>query len=275
MKKQERISFTGGSRIGAVNETFPFSKLIIAPQKLRLKTTFSGSLEFSSNEIVAVVEVNFVPFLARGIKIVHQKPGYKENVIFWSLKDPKKIIRVLKEKGPVTTGAQTAQVSEARDGSNSDSSKRIKFLTSPLFFSFIAAMLLFAGFVEYKARNRYDNYTRTEKASGYRVEVKKMTVDHGVAFLNDSIIVPAGTKLVSEKPAWFKHNSRPLFRNEYPIPPSFDNLEPPFNLVKDPDSFKLQVIKYGDTVIFQIPDPDFKDPRDPSFGDLYDELFGN
>ena len=273
MKKKNRIVFTGGSRIRSVNETIPFSKLIIEPQKLTLKTTFSGSLEISSQELLAVEEVFYVPILAQGIKIRHRNPNYKKTLIFWSLKDPQKIFKVLEEQGLVSA-VQPLTGNEKQENTSSEFSEKIKVLTSPPLLVLFAAMILFAGFMTYKAKHRYDNYTRMGKASDYQIEVKKISVDHGVAFFNDSIIVPVGTKLISEKPEWFKHQSKPLF-GEYPGPPNLWDLTTPFTIIKDADSFEFKILKYNDTLVFQIPDPDYKDPRDPSFGDLYQKLFKN
>ena len=40
-------------------------------------------------------------------------------------------------------------------------------------------------------------------------------------------------------------------------------------VIKDAGSFEFKVLQYNDTLVFQIPDPDYEDPRDPSFVDLF------
>lgn len=275
MDKKNKDVFTGGSRIGSVNETFPFSKLIIEPTKLRLKTTFSGTIEISPQELIAVEEVLYVPLLAQGIKIRHSNPDHKKTLIFWSFKAPKKILKSLEQQGWLSTAARSGPGIKKSERSGSDQFKVIKLLNSPLFIIFLAAMLLFAGFVENKSRHRYDGYTRIDRASAHHIEVIKMSIDHGTVSLNDGILVSGGSKLISEKPGWFRHKNKPLFGGEYPMPPNFSDLHPPFEIIKEPDSFILQVVKWSDTLFFQIPDPDYKDPRDPSIRDVLQKLFKN
>lgn len=273
LKKKIKNTFTGGSRIGLANETFPFSKLVIAPRKLRLKSTFSGTIEISSKELVAVREVSYVPILAQGIRIIHNNPDYKKTLIFWSFRDPQRIFKAFEEQGLLAAAVQSNLEVNTQEDSSSEFSKKLKILASPPLIGLYLAMLFFAGFTTYKTNHRYDNYLRMGKASGFQLEVKKVSVDHGVAFFNDSIIVPAGTKLVSEKPEWFKHQSKPLV-GEYPVPPNLWDLNVPFEVIKDAGSFNFQVVKYNDTLTFEIPDPDSKDPRDPSFRDLFERFFG-
>ncbi|WP_156877273.1 hypothetical protein [Salinimicrobium terrae] len=274
MKEENKIAFTGGSRIGSVNKTFPFSKLIIESQKITLKSTFSGTIEISSADLLGAEEVFYVPILAQGIKIRYKNPDTKKTLIFWSFRDPKNIFKVLEEQGWVTTAVNPGTGSEKQENSGTGLYKEIKLLISPPLLVLYAAMVLFAAFVQYKNHHRYDGYERINHASGYRLEVKNMSIDNGIVSLNDSLLISGGSKLISDKPGWFRHDSRPLF-GEYPIPPNFSDLEPPFEFIKDPATFNLQVVKWGDTLEFQIPDPHYRDPQDPTFGELYDKYFGN
>ncbi|MFZ6718574.1 hypothetical protein [Undibacterium sp. Ji49W] len=76
-------SFTGGSRIGWVNASWPFAKLNISRQKVVL-TTF-GKYEFSSDQVVSFEPYGVIPVIASGIRINHNRPDYPDTIIFWCL----------------------------------------------------------------------------------------------------------------------------------------------------------------------------------------------
>lgn len=239
---------------------------------ITLKNTFGPNLIFHPGDLVDIEEVHFIPVIAQGIRIRHNNPNYKKNVIFWSLTGPGKIIRVIKNKklfSPDESGS-TKEDRVKRDLN----SHTIQSPNPYIFVASIIVILLCAGFGLYSNYHKFDDYIIVRKASEIHLEVKDIWVDHGTAYLNDSIIVPGGTKLISEQPEWFKLKDRDLFGRPLPIKPSFAELDQPFVINKASNTFDLKVIKFDDTLLFRIPDPDYKDPNDPTFQDVFDKLFG-
>lgn len=96
--KNKIIKFRGGHRIGALNATIPLASLTVSHDTLQVKSLFA-SAEFNPSEVVTIKEVIYIPFIAQGIKIIHTKPHLSKTVIFWSLKDPQKLITTIEETG--------------------------------------------------------------------------------------------------------------------------------------------------------------------------------
>lgn len=269
MKEKNRIKFIGGSRIGSVNQTIPFASLIIDEQKLILKNTFSQNLIFHPDDLIDIEEVFFIPFIAQGIKIKHKNQNYNKTVIFWSLTNPQNIIQIIQNK-KLLLPVKYDTIKENQFKTKSTSLYKNKFL---VFIASLLILLPIGGFMVYRDNNRFGDYMTLEKTSEISLKVNKIWVDHGIAYLNDSIIIPGGTKLVSKQPTWFKVTNHPLFGNRNEIKPSFAELDRPFVINKTAGTFIFRVIKYDDTLLFRIPDPDYKDPYDPTFKDLFDKLF--
>ena len=93
-----KIIHTGGARIGNKNATFPFGKLIVMKDQIKLMTPM-GNLFFLPQNIISIEKYKLIPFIAQGIKINHKIKSYEENVIFWSHKSPSKIIEGIEETG--------------------------------------------------------------------------------------------------------------------------------------------------------------------------------
>lgn len=81
-----------------------------------------------------------------------------------------------------------------------------------------------------------------------------------------------GTKLVSDKPDWFRIKNQPIIGSQSRNP-SFTDLKEPFLIIKNANTFDFRVVKHKDTLTFKLPDPDYKDPNDPTFKDLYNKIF--
>ncbi|HPF31368.1 MAG TPA: hypothetical protein PLO25_03660 [Candidatus Saccharibacteria bacterium] len=93
------IKKTGGARIGMMNASWPFATLKASKNKLELNVTIFGNLVFTSQDITSVEPYGSIPFLRKGIKINHKVKSYKSNVIFWTVDDPKELIKEIKEIG--------------------------------------------------------------------------------------------------------------------------------------------------------------------------------
>lgn len=263
MKENGKIKFIGGSRIGSRNLTIPFASLHISKEKLALKSTGFKPLFFSPENLVNIEAVYFFPGIAQGIRIKHNKPEYSENIIFWSLIDPEKIIDSIKKKGLIPGKALSENSSFKRN-------KRRSF--PPILIVSILTLLLFAATMIYQDSKKFDQYSTLTKSSKIQLEVNEMKVDHGSSFINNSYLVPTGTKLVSRRPKWFKEKIQPIGGKNSDQNPHFNDLDEPFTILKNQDSFEFKVIKYNDTLIFKIPDPDYKDPNDLTFKDLFEQL---
>jgi hypothetical protein len=142
--------------------------------------------------------------------------------------------------------------------------KDIKFNSiSPMYLVSLITLIILAGIGFYIDYHEYDNHIVLNKDHHIQIDIDKMKIDHGVAILNNSIIIPSGTRF-KNKDQIFKNNSN-----------LFIELDGPFSIFKQSGSLELTVIKNYDTLIFQIPDPDYRNPNDPTFRDLHNYLFSD
>lgn len=95
--------FRGGHRIGPINATIPLASLKVSGDELIIKSLFAKA-EFTPMEVIAIEEVSYVPLIAQGIRIVHANPALSKTVIFWTFKDPQKILTAIKEAGFIPAG---------------------------------------------------------------------------------------------------------------------------------------------------------------------------
>ncbi len=95
----EQITLTGGARIGMLNATWPFAKLSVSKDKLVLNASMIGSYIFKPDDIISIEPYTQIPFLGQGIKINHKVSQYKSKVIFWTMNNPKELIRQIKLTG--------------------------------------------------------------------------------------------------------------------------------------------------------------------------------
>src|ERR671911_474213 len=91
------VKETGGARIGLANATWPFATLKVTKDKLELNASIIGNLVFRPNDIISVVPLD--GFLGKGLKIVHRVPAYKENVIFWTFRNPNELLKRIEQTG--------------------------------------------------------------------------------------------------------------------------------------------------------------------------------
>ncbi|SOC81277.1 hypothetical protein SAMN06296241_2852 [Salinimicrobium sediminis] len=102
---EKTLRFIGGHLIGPLSATIPLATLRVSSSKLVIRSFFAAA-ELKASEVTALKEVIFIPFLGQGIKIIHNQPQLPKTIIFWSLKNPEKLIQAINDKGFVPEGVQ-------------------------------------------------------------------------------------------------------------------------------------------------------------------------
>jgi hypothetical protein len=74
------IEETGGANIGFGRATWPFAKLLVNKNELRLNASIIGNLYFKPSDIISIEPSSL--FSGAGIKINHRVNGYSAKVIF-------------------------------------------------------------------------------------------------------------------------------------------------------------------------------------------------
>ncbi|NTE01271.1 hypothetical protein G6M26_02050 [Agrobacterium tumefaciens] len=74
------IEETGGAYIGSGQATWPFAKLLVNKNELRLNASILGNLYFRPSDIISIELFSAV--FRSGIKINHRVNGYSEKVVF-------------------------------------------------------------------------------------------------------------------------------------------------------------------------------------------------
>ena len=98
------LILTGGARVGGANVTWPFAKLRCDGATLVLESGISGTFSFSPEDVYELHPFTMIPFLGRGIQIMHSVADYNERLIFWAFDDPKQTIERIKAIGFVPSG---------------------------------------------------------------------------------------------------------------------------------------------------------------------------
>ncbi len=89
----ENFTLTGGARIGRSYATFPFAKLFVDKNVLKINASIAGSLVFQPKDIISIEPYR------QGIRINHRVMNYNPKVIFSAFKDPVFIIDEIKKVG--------------------------------------------------------------------------------------------------------------------------------------------------------------------------------
>ncbi len=97
--RRDKVSSTGGARIGWVNATWPFAKLTARQNKLDLNATLIGRYTFSADQVISIDKYVIIPVLGWGIRIHHNIPTYPKKIVFWCVGSPNSLIRKIKETG--------------------------------------------------------------------------------------------------------------------------------------------------------------------------------
>lgn len=102
---KEKLSVTGGVRIGWANASWPFAKLSVSESTLSVKASVLGAYKFAPDEIVALEAYGTIPIIGRGIHIVHSRTDYPETIIFWCFGNPDNLLNDIQAVGFRPRGA--------------------------------------------------------------------------------------------------------------------------------------------------------------------------
>lgn len=94
-----KITITGGARVGLFSATWPFAKLTISQNKLELDVTLLGKFVFSADDIISIEPQIYIPVLWQGIQIHHRVNSYNSQILFWTLSNPKKLVNKIEQEG--------------------------------------------------------------------------------------------------------------------------------------------------------------------------------
>lgn len=95
----DEIKKTGGARIGMMNATWPFATLKVNKNNLELNATILGKLVFTPQDIISIEPYGLIPVLGQGIKINHRVKSYNSKVIFWTMGNPRDLIKKIEGIG--------------------------------------------------------------------------------------------------------------------------------------------------------------------------------
>ncbi|MEZ4805304.1 MAG: hypothetical protein R2852_07435 [Bacteroidia bacterium] len=104
------IKYRGRARIAWINSDWPLSTLKVNKDRLELNASFLGKLSFQASDILSIVPYTRNVFLGQGIQIIHKVENYSDDVIFWTFKDPNKIICEIEATGfPISVSASSSE----------------------------------------------------------------------------------------------------------------------------------------------------------------------
>jgi hypothetical protein len=114
------IEETGGANIGFGRATWPFAKLLVNKNELRLNASIIGNLYFRPSDIISIEPSSL--FSGAGIKINHRVNGYSQKVIFLTSGSRDLIKRIedtgfLKNAGTIPAEVETEIVKYQSSGS--------------------------------------------------------------------------------------------------------------------------------------------------------------
>jgi hypothetical protein len=91
-EKRGRIRITGGAQVGWVNASWPFATLAASATELSISGRLIGSYTFAPDQVARLESYGSVPLVGRGVRIVHARPDYPAKIIFWSFRDPDRVV---------------------------------------------------------------------------------------------------------------------------------------------------------------------------------------
>ncbi len=115
-----------------------------------------------------------------------------------------------------------------------------------------------------KSSRKDDGERLLVKEDSMNVEVYKTYVNHAIVEINNSKLIPPSTYKNSTTPKWLHRESKGV---------EVYDISPPFKILKEKNSFEFLIIKKEDTLIFELPDPQYKNPNDPTFKEFFDRYF--
>jgi hypothetical protein len=82
-----------------VRATWPFASLTVAGDRLTLRLPLVGSYPFGTGDVVALEPSGRLPYLDRGVRIVHGVHDYPEEIVFWCIGPPQSLIEEIRAHG--------------------------------------------------------------------------------------------------------------------------------------------------------------------------------
>ncbi|CAN5189899.1 hypothetical protein BH10PSE17_BH10PSE17_18560 [soil metagenome] len=95
-------SFIGGARMGWVNASWPFAKLTVRTDRVRLASL--RTFDFAPQDVVGFERYGWVPVIATGVRIRHNRLDYPDRIVFWTLGRPQTVFEAIDEAGFVPSG---------------------------------------------------------------------------------------------------------------------------------------------------------------------------
>ena len=89
----------GGAWVGWWRTSYPFAELIVTAEQLVLKSGMVGNLYFTKKNLQSMESHTLFPFIAWGIRFKLDNKDYNSKVIFWTLKNPKILLKQIRELG--------------------------------------------------------------------------------------------------------------------------------------------------------------------------------
>lgn len=137
----------------------------------------------------------------------------------------------------------------------------------------IAIIFLFGAFVVWDSSRDFDELVIVGKETEFDLRVNAVKIDHGDVFLDDQLVIPGETKLINGKPQWLQEDPPFYWPSNREFTPRVYDIEPPYDMRKKSGSLEILVLKHNDSLIFALPDPELRDPLDPTFRELFEHLF--
>lgn len=98
----DQVKVTGGARVGWLNASYPLAKLTCDANKLSLSCL--GAYQFTPVQVVSITRERFIPVLAWGLRINHNRTDYPEKVVFWTMGNPQGVLDKISKVGFVPSG---------------------------------------------------------------------------------------------------------------------------------------------------------------------------
>lgn len=95
----DELKMRGGGMIGKSSSSWPFATLTVTKDRMELSVTLVGNYSFKKEDIISIEPYGFIPVIGQGIRIHHRVAEYKEKVIFWAYRNPRKVINEIKQTG--------------------------------------------------------------------------------------------------------------------------------------------------------------------------------
>jgi len=92
------LTFTGGARTGRVHSSWPFAKLTIDQDTLRLNANLGEYVFLASDPLEIKTERHFLLRIPIGVRFHHSKEGTPSVLVFWTFR-VNALFAILKETG--------------------------------------------------------------------------------------------------------------------------------------------------------------------------------